>query len=574
MKLRMLFLLFGFALLIIFNQEAHAQQRGTCCASDWKLPLQAGQWLITQGDKDSCVSSHCAPTWEVNEYALDIVSASEGTIRTLGAQVFAPADGKVIDTFWDGYGGGNVLKIEHGDSGPVSVYLHLGRYLAAKGDSVRQGTPVATIGNSGTSTGAHLHVVFFKSKTQKLGLKIVSWDGNTVFTTGSKIRSTNGNGETSPTSVPSLTWPSLSSPGNNSSWPHDTQVTLKWTSVSNASQYKVELWGGDYNLMTPCDWQSGTSCQIGTMYPGVMQWHVKARNANGESEWSETWKFTINPVANATQTSIPTAVSRPTNVPQSPPPPVLREPAANGQFAQTTDIWFSWRTSLGASQYYLEYWGGPYETLNSGWIGDTAYHIGTMWPGSYQWHVKARNSNGMESGWSDTWTFTINQPPTDVPVLPTDTPILPTYTPPPSFTGNIAPRAARIPDGIGSNNAFDGDLASFWTDGLGHAFTLELRLPDLLPINRILVWDRPQNSPDNSQINALIIRLSNGVEGRFDMQSQGARCIDVTLTSAQIVSSVTLKADGASGNNGLSEVEIWAGSKTSGPSCPNSGTMP
>jgi hypothetical protein len=141
--------------------------------------------------------------------------------------------------------------------------------------------------------------------------------------------------------------------------------------------------------------------------------------------------------------------------------------------------------------------------------------------------------------------------------------------PPPS--GNVAPGASRSPDGIGSGNAFDGNLSTFWI--LGHAFTERLSFTRT-NVNRVIVWDRPQNSPDNNQINALIITLSNGWSKRFDMQSGGARCIDVTISPAQSIDSVTLKADDASGGNGLSEVEIWAGSKTSGPSCSNYGGMP
>jgi len=191
-----------------------------------------------------------------------------------------------------------------------------------------------------------------------------------------------------------------------------------------------------------------------------------------------------------------------------------------------------------------------------------------MWAGTMSWHVKARNSSGQESNWSDTWSFTIYQEAT-----PTFTPS-PAATTPPPFAGNIAPQAGRSPDGIGSGKAFDGDLSTFWTDGLGHGFTLTLSLPGSFDVSRILVWDRPQNSPDNNQINALIIRLSNGIEKRFGMDSQGARCIDVTLSSPQTITSVTLRADDASGNNGLSEVEIWVGSKTGGPTCSNGGTMP
>lgn len=93
-------------------------------------------------------------------------------------------------------------------------------------------------------------------------------------------------------------------------------------------------------------------------------------------------------------------------------------------------------------------------------------------------------------------------------------------------------------------------------------------------INRIIVWDRPQNSPDNNQINTLLVTLSNGMSKYFGMDSAGRRCIDISLSSPQIVDSVILSAADASGNNGLSEVEVWIGNKSGGPTCSNTGNMP
>jgi pimeloyl-ACP methyl ester carboxylesterase len=189
--------------------------------------------------------------------------------------------------------------------------------------------------------------------------------------------------------------PSLSNPGNGASLASSTDVTLQWNTVSGATQYKVELWGGPYSLMTPCDWQSGTSCHIGTMWPGTMSWHVKAKNATGqESSWSDTWTFTIQ---NATATPIPTVGK-----------PSLSSPNNGASLASNTDVTLLWNTVSGVTQYKVELWGGPYSLMTPcDWQSGTSCHIGTMWPGTMSWHVKAKNANGQESSWSDTWTFTI-----------------------------------------------------------------------------------------------------------------------------------------------------------------------
>ena len=190
-----------------------------------------------------------------------------------------------------------------------------------------------------------------------------------------------------------LVRPTLSSPSNGASLPQNTDVTLAWNSASGATQYKVEMWGGAYGQMTVCDWQSGTSCHIGTMWPGTMSWHVRARNSNGqESEWSDTWTLTI-------QQSIPT-VSTPT----------LSSPGNGSSMAQSTDVTLVWNAASSATQYTVEIWGGPYSKMTvCDWQGGTSCHIGQMWPGTISWHVKARGASGQESNWSDTWEFTIQQ---------------------------------------------------------------------------------------------------------------------------------------------------------------------
>lgn len=583
--------------------------------SSWKLPLPSGGWYISQGPKDTinCAqdgTSHCYGVWNI--CAIDVVKVLGNRSANENQPILSAADGTIVRAGFDDIGGGNYLMIEHGDGGRVSLYLHLNSPLYTKSTlreyknshngglpSVRQGDIVGYMGWGGDQAtgGYHLHFNVLADKSASNCISMKGIDGNTNLAYPRQIVSSNQQRGTSnpppsnpvnpqppvtpPVSPSAPAKPALSQPSNNSTWPESAEINLAWSSSANASQYKVELWGGPYNQMTPCDWQSGTSCRIGKMLPGVMYWHVRARNSGGlESEWSDTWSFTIQGPTDTptpTLTITPTPSVTPTPPPSVPAAPSLSNPPNGASLPQSTDVTLLWSAASNATQYKVELWGGPYSLMTPcDWQSGASCHIGTMWPGTMSWHVKARNAGGQESNWSETWTFAIQQPaaPTNTNQPPTAVPQPPTATPQPSFTGNIAPRCNRTPDGIGSNNAFDGNLSTFWTDGLGHRFRLELRLPDPMAITRILVWDRPQNSPDNNQINALIIRLSNGIEKRFDMNSQGARCIDVSLSTPQTVFSVTLIVDDGSGNNGLSEVEIWVGSKTGGPTCSNSSTMP
>jgi murein DD-endopeptidase MepM/ murein hydrolase activator NlpD len=72
-----------------------------------------------------------------------------------GTPVFAPADGRVQSTRNQG-GFGKTIKINHG-YGYVTFFAHLSRYAVKRGTQVKRGDLIGYSGNSGRSTGPHLH---------------------------------------------------------------------------------------------------------------------------------------------------------------------------------------------------------------------------------------------------------------------------------------------------------------------------------------------------------------------------------------------------------------------------------
>jgi murein DD-endopeptidase MepM/ murein hydrolase activator NlpD len=73
----------------------------------------------------------------------------------IGTPVAAAADGTVIMV--QTYGGyGKAIKIDHG-GGVVTLYGHLSSYDVEDGQKVAAGQVIARSGNTGTSTGPHLH---------------------------------------------------------------------------------------------------------------------------------------------------------------------------------------------------------------------------------------------------------------------------------------------------------------------------------------------------------------------------------------------------------------------------------
>ena len=86
--------------------------------------------------------------------ALDL-SAPQGT------PVKAAMDGKVLAMSYNGTYG-NYIILSH-PGGYQTMYAHLHTSLVRKGDQVSQGTQIGTVGNTGYSTGPHLHFAVYKN---------------------------------------------------------------------------------------------------------------------------------------------------------------------------------------------------------------------------------------------------------------------------------------------------------------------------------------------------------------------------------------------------------------------------
>ncbi|AOZ69714.1 peptidase M23 [Rhodobacter xanthinilyticus] len=74
---------------------------------------------------------------------------------SVGTPITAPADGTVTAAEWES-GYGNVVKIRH-DFGISTVYGHLSKIRVSVGQKVSRGDRIGDMGNTGRSTGPHLH---------------------------------------------------------------------------------------------------------------------------------------------------------------------------------------------------------------------------------------------------------------------------------------------------------------------------------------------------------------------------------------------------------------------------------
>jgi murein DD-endopeptidase MepM/ murein hydrolase activator NlpD len=74
----------------------------------------------------------------------------------VGTAVVAAADGRVIFAGWNPRGSGNLVVISHA-SGWESWYAHLDSFSVSAGDWICRTCPIGTVGNTGFSSGPHLH---------------------------------------------------------------------------------------------------------------------------------------------------------------------------------------------------------------------------------------------------------------------------------------------------------------------------------------------------------------------------------------------------------------------------------
>ena len=86
--------------------------------------------------------------YSLSHYAVDIANH-------VGTPLYA-ADAGVIEVAGWGRGYGNTILINHG-GGKKTRYGHLSKFYVSKGDLVEKGETIGEMGNTGWSTGPHLH---------------------------------------------------------------------------------------------------------------------------------------------------------------------------------------------------------------------------------------------------------------------------------------------------------------------------------------------------------------------------------------------------------------------------------
>lgn len=95
------------------------------------------------------LTSHFGPRWGRHHQGIDIANS-------IGTPINAVADGTVVYAGWSDGGYGNLIEIVH-RNGMHTLYAHNSKLLVKTGDSIKRSQIIALMGESGRSTGPHLH---------------------------------------------------------------------------------------------------------------------------------------------------------------------------------------------------------------------------------------------------------------------------------------------------------------------------------------------------------------------------------------------------------------------------------
>jgi murein DD-endopeptidase MepM/ murein hydrolase activator NlpD len=101
--------------------------------------------------------------WRIHPiYKTEMMHTGMDFTASIGTPIHATGNGTVVKVEMNGRGFGNNIIIEHG-YGYQTLYGHMSRIAARQGQKINRGDIIGYVGNTGSSTGPHLHYEVHKN---------------------------------------------------------------------------------------------------------------------------------------------------------------------------------------------------------------------------------------------------------------------------------------------------------------------------------------------------------------------------------------------------------------------------
>lgn len=114
-----------------------------------KNPYEDGVAFLSRPTRGGFTTSEYGARWESFHKGIDIAG-------NIGDDVMAAINGEVIYAEYNDGGYGNLIKLKHEDN-MVTYYAHLSSIYVTVGEKVGKSDIIGALGNTGFSTGPHLH---------------------------------------------------------------------------------------------------------------------------------------------------------------------------------------------------------------------------------------------------------------------------------------------------------------------------------------------------------------------------------------------------------------------------------
>jgi murein DD-endopeptidase MepM/ murein hydrolase activator NlpD/protocatechuate 3,4-dioxygenase beta subunit len=271
----------------LYPETSYEESKSIQSLSGYRLPF-VDEHIITTGP--GCYHTHTGRSSE----AIDFSMKEQTPIYTTKA-------GKIVyATYGWNDGFGNLMKIQHND-GHTSWYAHLDSFIKTGGE-VKCEESIARSGNSGNSTGPHLHFEIRNSNNYSVWIRDlpgISWYSNDPNNPCQPAGSNDGVAVGPPLgSCTSCSAPSLTKPSDGAIL-EDRKVTFDWDEVSDC-----DFEGYKFHVCTSPDSEKDCFIDEHVKEPPYTKkveyhdnrdlwWWVQADNASNGAEWA-TRGFRIN----------------------------------------------------------------------------------------------------------------------------------------------------------------------------------------------------------------------------------------------------------------------------------------